>query len=122
MPGGIYAQRFVTCWLYYVDPYRAAQEFGPCHKGDLPFVCFSFRGRCCRTRVLNVNERRRNISYLILKFSAVRIDFIIEQGRTQGGGGCRPAAPLQNRNKKKTDFVDQVITNVLRERSVEIIR
>ena len=41
-----------------------------------------------------MNERRRNISYVILNFSAVRIDFIIEQGRTQGGGGAAGLQPL----------------------------
>jgi hypothetical protein len=28
--GGIYGQRFVTCWVYYVEGYHAAQEFGSC--------------------------------------------------------------------------------------------
>jgi hypothetical protein len=37
------------------------------------------------------------------------------QGRTQGGG-CRAAAPQtpQNRNLKNTDFVDIVVSKVLR--------
>jgi hypothetical protein len=71
-----------------------------------------------------VNERRRNISYLILNFSPVRVDFIIEQGRPQGGGGDRGAGlqPLSQIEIKNTDFIDQVMSNVLRDLSAEIIR
>jgi hypothetical protein len=38
------------------------------------------------------------------------------QGRTQGGGGCRAAGPPspQNRNKKK-DFIDTMVSKVLRD-------
>jgi hypothetical protein len=41
-----------------------------------------------------------------------------KQGRTQEGGGCRAAAPPkrpQNRNLKKKDLVDIILTKVLRD-------
>jgi hypothetical protein len=42
----------------------------------------------------------------------------LKQGRSQGGEGCRAAAPLQtpeNRNLKNTDFVDIMISKYLRD-------
>ena len=62
----------------------------------------------------NAVGRNKGCTFLV----GINENIAQEQGSTQAGGGCRAAAPPktpQNRNLKSTDFVDIIISKVLRD-------
>jgi hypothetical protein len=65
-------------------------------------------------RILGVKSQEPKSFPCRTQFS--KYEHKIMQGRTQGGGGCRIAAPSQtpqNINLKNTDFVELMISKVL---------